>query len=75
MDKGIDGFRVDSANFLYENITMVDEPVISNITINHLPAYRSLNHTFTLDQPENYQIISEFRKILDEYSEKDKITR
>lgn len=75
MDRGVDGFRIDSIPFLYEDINMPDEPEISNVTINGVLGYYSLNHTYTLDQPETYQLSAEFRELLDSYAKKDGRTR
>ena len=75
LDKGIDGFRVDSVMYLFEDSRLRDEPVISNETIEGYPAYKALNHAYTIDQPETYDMLAQFRELLDSYKQKDGHTR
>lgn len=75
LDKGVDGFRVDSIMYLFEDSQFQSEPVISSKLIDGYPSYKSLNHTFTIDQPETYDMLAQFRALMDEYKQKDGKTR
>jgi len=66
MHKGISGFRFDAVDYLYENISLLDEPFLpgrSNST-----EYKDLDHIYTRNQPENIVIISEWRAFMDNYT-------
>ncbi|EFN70155.1 Maltase 1 [Camponotus floridanus] len=63
--KGVDGFRVDAVPHLFETNYTLDEPT-SGIEDDY--EYDSLNHIFTTDQPETYNLVLSWRKILDEYA-------
>lgn len=71
----MDGFRVDSVMYLYENKDFPNEPVISSSTLDSTLTYYSLNHIYTIDQPETYEMAAEFRELLDSYNKKDGHTR
>lgn len=68
MDRGVSGFRFDALKFLYENDTFADEPYVDGKE-NSLK-YQDFYHIYILDQPENYDIIIEWRHFLDKYSER-----
>jgi len=67
LDKGVVGFRFDALKHLYESDLFLDEPCImteDECKIN----YVSLNHTYTVDQPETIEIIREWREFVDNYT-------
>lgn len=69
MDKGVDGFRVDAVKHLVEVADLsLDEPVAPG----HLDPddYSSLQHIYTSNQPENLDVVREWRALLDGRSEK-----
>lgn len=66
LDKGVDGFRVNAAQFLLEDENFDDEPQNSNYNMSD-PTYNMLDHTLTYDLDGNREILSEFQKVLDEY--------
>ncbi|CAH1772622.1 unnamed protein product [Owenia fusiformis] len=66
LDKGVDGFRVNSVDYLFEDYDLRDEP--SSSTSNVTNAYDSLDHIYTKSQPEIHDIIARWRAIIDEYS-------
>nr|XP_018917587.1 PREDICTED: maltase 2-like [Bemisia tabaci]XP_018917588.1 PREDICTED: maltase 2-like [Bemisia tabaci]XP_018917589.1 PREDICTED: maltase 2-like [Bemisia tabaci] len=70
LDAGVDGFRVDSCNTLVEDARFLDEPR-SYLTGVRENSIQYLNHVYTQDQPETYDIIHQFRQVLDEYSKKE----
>ncbi|XP_063990420.1 alpha-glucosidase-like [Diachasmimorpha longicaudata] len=65
LDRGVDGFRVDAVNHVFETESLQDEPLSGNT--NDPNNYGYLNHIYTKDQPECYELIQEWRKLLDEY--------
>lgn len=68
LDLGIDGVRIDALKHVYENENMIDEPIIdSNIAVN----YNNLNHIYTTDQEEIYDLIKEWRLLLDDFKQND----
>lgn len=74
MDKGLDGLRVDSVNFIYEDERFLDEP------LSHKPGKTPemegfLKHIYTRDQPESVAVVQDWRKIFDSYSARGGTTR
>ncbi len=67
----MDGFRVDSAELLIEDASFRDEPVISNEIVDGILVYGSHDHIYTVGLPETYDILAQFRQVLDSYSHKD----
>ncbi|KAL6256798.1 hypothetical protein P5V15_011737 [Pogonomyrmex californicus] len=67
LKKGVDGFRVDAVPHLYETNYTQDEPK-SNINGVTKDDYNYLIHTLTKDQPETYELVKSWRKILDDYA-------
>lgn len=72
----MDGFRVDSIMYLFENASFPDEEIITDSKVNGYPEYYfAVNHTYTINQPETYRMGAEFRELLDSYKRKDGNTR
>eukprot|EP00914_Ancora_sagittata_P017048 GHVO01033675.1.p1 GENE.GHVO01033675.1~~GHVO01033675.1.p1 ORF type:complete len:686 (+),score=109.10 GHVO01033675.1:17-2074(+) len=66
LKNGVDGFRVDAVAHLFESADMNrDEPAASGSD------YHSLDHTLTTFQPETYEILTEWRAVLDGLSKDD----
>lgn len=66
LDKGVDGFVVDSAPFLFEHKEFKDEPLSGeNVDTND---YKYLSHIYTKDQTETLDMIYKFRQLLDYYT-------
>lgn len=66
LDLGIDGIRIDAFRHVYESENMKDEPIIdSKAAVN----YKNLNHIYTTDQEEIYDLIKEWRLLLDNFRE------
>ncbi|CAH0393041.1 unnamed protein product [Bemisia tabaci] len=69
MDKGVDGFRMDAVMTIIEDDQLRDEPPSNKPDV--LPTdVEFLTHIHTRDQPGTYDIIKQFRKLLDDYSAK-----
>ncbi|XP_058824215.1 probable maltase [Topomyia yanbarensis] len=77
LDKGVSGFRIDAVPYLFESAEIngryIDEPKSNGTSDNENPAY--LTHSQTMDQPETYDMIYQWRAVLDEYSARDNNTR
>ncbi|ETN61169.1 alpha-amylase [Anopheles darlingi] len=78
LNKGIAGFRIDALPYLFESDEIDgryrDEPasgLVRNDPDN--PAY--LEHTETKDQPETYDMVHQWRQVVDEYTVRDNFTR
>ncbi|KAG5343522.1 MAL1 Maltase, partial [Acromyrmex charruanus] len=69
LDLGVDGFRVDSAPFIYENPELLDEPK-SNIDGATLREHKYLKHIYTMDLIDTYKLFGEWRKFMDSYASK-----
>uniref|UniRef100_B8RIZ0 alpha-glucosidase n=1 Tax=Culex tarsalis TaxID=7177 RepID=B8RIZ0_CULTA len=73
LDKGVSGFRIDAVPYLFESVEVnnryVDEPLSRATEDTENPAY--LIHDQTMDQPETYDMIYQWRAVLDEYTAKD----
>ncbi|XP_014259045.1 probable maltase [Cimex lectularius] len=73
LQRGVDGFVVDSAFALWEDQAFRDEPPIApGVPVTD---YSSLKHVYTADQDKNFDILADFRRILDEYYKKDGVER
>lgn len=62
--------------YLYEDAAFLDEKVITNETVNGYPEYyRAVDHAYTINQPETFNMSAQFRELMDTYSEKYGETR
>lgn len=74
LGRGVDGFRFDAVNYLFEREDLADEPKSNKI--GYLDTdYDSLVHTSTLDQPETYDMVREWRLLLDSYRTSERKTK
>jgi alpha-glucosidase len=74
LDKGVDGFRADAVYHLFEDKELRDEK--RSYDPNAQPGdYKSLVHNLTSNQPETYDMVMQWRELLDEYTRKDGNTR
>jgi len=72
--KGADGFRVDAVYHLFEDKELRNEQ--RSYDLNALPGdYKSLVHNLTSNLPETYEMVMQWRELLDEYDRKDGNTR
>lgn len=74
MGRGVNGFRFDAANYLFEMDDLTDEPKSNKVGIMDTD-YDALIHTNTLDQPETYEMVRIWRELLDDYSTTEKKTK
>jgi len=73
LEFGIDGIRIDALKHIYESESLKDEPQIEKDK--PLIDYFGLYHIYTEDQIEVYDLIKEWRLLLDEFKQKDHHTR
>ncbi|XP_011314711.1 alpha-glucosidase-like [Fopius arisanus] len=66
LDRGVDGFRIDAVNHVFEIQSLQDEPLSGDT--NDPNNYGYLDHIYTKDQPECYKLVGEWRKVLEEYN-------
>uniref|UniRef100_A0A0K2TSQ6 alpha-glucosidase n=1 Tax=Lepeophtheirus salmonis TaxID=72036 RepID=A0A0K2TSQ6_LEPSM len=66
LDLGVDGFRFKYVDYLFESVSLEDEPEITSEL-----DYSSLNHTKTHILEDNLQFLLDIRKLLDEKTEED----
>ena len=72
LDRGVDGFRLDTINFYFADKELRDNPPLSKDQRNAsiAPAvnpYNHQDHLFSKNQPENLDFLRRFRAVLDEY--------
>lgn len=67
LDLGVDGFRVDIVSALFEEASFPDEPLSGNPGATE-DDHGYLNHIYTNDQPETYDMVYQWRALLDEYT-------
>ncbi|SDZ46451.1 alpha-glucosidase [Jannaschia faecimaris] len=72
LEKGVDGFRLDTINFYFADKDLRDNPALAperrNASI--APAVNPYNyqeHIYSKNQPENLDFLKRFRDLLDEY--------
>lgn len=69
LERGVDAFRIDAVPHFFEkrfeNGTYPDEPIsgLTNDTTDH----EYYVHKYTMDQPQNAELLYEWREFLDEY--------
>lgn len=66
LDKGVSGFRLDALKYVYENISLPDEPFVPGGT--NISDYMDIDHIYTTDQPEIIDTVKEWRAFIDNYS-------
>ncbi|KAJ8732987.1 hypothetical protein PYW07_015586 [Mythimna separata] len=75
LEKGVSGFRIDAVNMLFEvdpakfDGRYPDEP-LSGARGKTPDDYDYLIHKYTRDQEETYEVVYDWRAVLDEYTEK-----
>ncbi|XP_043664362.1 maltase 1-like, partial [Vespula pensylvanica] len=71
MDRGVEGFRIDAINHMFEDPRFLDEPSANRPD---LPPddYDTLDHIYTKNLNETYDVLASWRKLLDQHSNKTK---
>ncbi|MGJ8617561.1 MAG: alpha-glucosidase family protein [Sulfitobacter sp.] len=72
LDRGVDGFRLDTINFYFADKLLRDNPALppekrnANIAPSVNP-YNHQEHIYSKNRPENLDFLRRFRSLLDEY--------
>jgi alpha-glucosidase len=72
LDRGVDGFRLDTINFYFADKLLRDNPALApekrNSTIApSVNPYNHQEHLYSKNQPENLAFLARYRALLDEY--------
>ncbi|MEM6890585.1 MAG: alpha-glucosidase [Pseudomonadota bacterium] len=72
LERGVDGFRLDTVNFYFHDKHLRDNPALAEEDRNDNTApkvnpYNFQNHLYDKNQPENIAFLQRFRALLDEY--------
>ncbi|EDS38953.1 neutral and basic amino acid transport protein rBAT [Culex quinquefasciatus] len=65
LDRGVDGFRLDAINHMFEDEQFRDEPLSG---WGQPGEYDSLDHIYTKDIPDVYDVVYNWRDQMDKYS-------
>lgn len=68
LDRGLDGFRLDTVNYYFHDAKLRSNPPLASLK--GMPAvnpYDMQSHQFSKSQPENVDWLKRVRKLLDEY--------
>jgi alpha-glucosidase len=73
LDRGVDGFRLDTINFYFADTRLRDNPALPADQRNDTIApsvnpYNWQRHTHSKNQPENLDFLKKFRAVCDEYN-------
>lgn len=69
MDRGVDGLRVDAANFFMHDRTFRDNPINREATAPKRP-YEFQQQIHNISQPENLTFLEDLRRVLDAYPDR-----
>ncbi len=78
LERGIDGFRLDTVNFYYHSLGLESNPVVKPEDFNASTApavnpYNFQEHLYDKSQPENAVFMERIRALLDEYGAKTSV--
>ncbi|TCP89152.1 alpha-glucosidase [Rhizobium sp. PP-CC-2G-626] len=72
LERGVDGFRLDTINFYFHDLQLRDNPALApeRRNANTAPAVNPYNyqeHLYDKNRPENIAFLQRFRAVMDEY--------
>ncbi len=73
LDRGVDGFRLDTVNYYFHDARLRDNPPFPKGKTNDIPdtnPYGFQDHIHDKTQPENIGFLKEFRALLDRYDDR-----
>jgi len=73
LDRGVDGFRLDTVNYYFHDAQLRDNPPFPLGKTNDIPdtnPYGYQDHLFDKTQPENIGFLKELRALLDRYDDR-----
>lgn len=74
LDKGVDGFRIDSVHMIFKDQVFRDDPPNPDYQEGVDDPYNALVHINSMKQPERFEVLKAFSKFLDSYKDKIMIT-
>ena len=73
LDRGVDGFRVDMISWVMKDEQFRNDPIKTQETTSEntfvLP-YEQLDHIYSANRPERFELLKDFRNFLNKYQEK-----
>ncbi|MEL7459317.1 MAG: alpha-glucosidase [Pseudomonadota bacterium] len=74
LDRGVDGFRLDTVNFYVHDAELRDNPALSNEEKNSAIApsvnpYTFQNHVYDKSRPENLDFLAKLRAVMDDFQD------
>ncbi|HZY50415.1 MAG TPA: alpha-amylase family glycosyl hydrolase, partial [Devosia sp.] len=75
LERGVDGFRLDTVNFYFHSLGLENNPVVKPEDFNASTApavnpYNFQEHLYDKSQPENLAFLVKLRKLMDDYGAK-----
>ncbi|HHY50851.1 MAG TPA: alpha-glucosidase [Alphaproteobacteria bacterium] len=75
LERGVDGFRLDTVNFYFHSLGLEDNPVVKPEDFNASTApavnpYNFQEHIYDKSRPENLKFLERLRALMDEYPAK-----
>ncbi|KQU63954.1 alpha-glucosidase [Aminobacter sp. DSM 101952] len=72
LDRGVDGFRLDTINFYFHSAGLEDNPALppeerNDQTAPAVNPYNFQDHIYDKSRPENLEFLARFRAVLNEY--------
>jgi alpha-glucosidase len=70
LERGVDGFRLDTANFYFHDKELRDNPPLPAMAVGDEPnvnPYRMQDHVYDKSRPENIGFLKRLRALLDQY--------
>jgi len=72
LDRGVDGFRLDTINFYFCDAELRDNPALPECERNadiapDVNPYNYQNHLYDKNRPENVEFLKRLREVMDEY--------
>ena len=69
LDKGVDGFRLDMLDAIYEDIELKNNPFTWTLTLSDKkPAVMFQHHKYDVNLPETFEFVLKLREIMEEYA-------
>ncbi|MBM9595881.1 alpha-glucosidase [Roseitranquillus sediminis] len=71
LERGVDGFRLDTANFYFHDEKLRDDPADPALLgVDWAKPYDAQYHFFSKTRPENIQFLERMRALMDEYGDR-----
>lgn len=70
LDRGVEGFRMDTSNYYFHDSQLRDNPVNDGPLLDYVPEsnpYNMQKHIYNKTQPESLKFLEDLRALLDQY--------